>query len=397
MAPVRRTAPKSRRFAGYKKQRSRSRGLSLLNRLSNNLTNKSWAQAFRRKVSMMRSKSSPPKYTPTRRKLFVKSTNTVEAIHGEITRRWFNVICGPRGIKVSKGVWKLNSIEQQSIVSSSGQQGVNYLSILTKAQLVTSSGAGYNSGNQAYICCFDGNPYQVNTGSFAGDGPASTSPPLDDRIRIVDVKKKITWYNGNTISPVTIEVYVVMNKQHLSNDPVTEWNAVLSSQALGKPATTQETIGAVAVGGYPSCNQLGQRPDLLPAWRKNFQIKRKDSFDLAPGANLVTHYSFKFGGKTVDRKYCVDANTFVGNVTHHIMYIVKGGVGRDTTAGINTNQWSTTPVDVGIVFETEYVCCQPETNRLQYTGMFANIVTGDGITAFKGTNAVDNSTTMAAT
>lgn len=335
--------------------------------------------------NMMRGWSQRPRSTSSK-----NNHNVIESIHGEIKRKHHEIKCsGTKNIPKSIGEFKIREINQFTIASNEGQQVVYYQGIATTNQFLTSSALSYNIQYQANQCLFDANPYQTNTG---GGLYGTVVKPLDDRIVLKDIVRKYHLANQNALVPVTLEVYVIRQKCTTSSGPDAFWGTVLTSEALGISAATQQTINVAASSGVGNIYTLGMRPDSLASWRKYFQVVRKDTYDMAPGANIILTYNFKFG-KMVEKAYLTkiqaDGNLFVPGLTHHIMFIARGGIVKDTTSGTNTNQWSTCPTQIGCVMETDYYCSQPQTNRLKTNYQVVEINCSDPLANLKSASVVD--------
>lgn len=291
----------------------------------------------------------------------------VEAVHGEVKRHRCSILVGKKkSIKnPGKGKWRITDQSSGTASSLEGQQAVGYLGFIgTKSQILDSSGSGYNQANQAYTSLFDTNPFQTNTGGVLY---GNTVAPLDDRIVLQSVVYNLEMANFTTGSPLIIDLYWLKCMKNTSDDPQTIWQNVLISQALGKAGAVQG-----AASGYPLISQVGTRPEEAPAFRKIWKTLKKETYELASGANVQLLYTMKFN-KMIDKKTIVEQPTpFIAGFTVTPWVIIRGCIGKDVDgAGVTI-----APVELGYVISREYQCFVPSANRLQTQFMSANLYTG---------------------
>lgn len=314
------------------------------------------------------------KKTKTHHKKKHQKCETTEAVHGEVVRRWdkIKLYTGPtRKHSAFKGCWKNDDIYEYFATNSTGTQGVQVFSFNTPRQCTVSDGVGYDPKTQAVKSPFDTNPFQTNTG---GVYYPSTIAPTDDRVKIRKMKVKFQFANFTAPLPMELDIYVLGCKKNCPNDPLTEWNNNLSSQALGQVAAAEPVGAGAGTIGYPQANFPDERPDFLPAWKKYFKILKKKRFTLATNANAVQTFDFDYGGKILDKKYLdelrSDGMQGAAGVSIFVMFIWRMGLIIDKSSGNHANIGSG---ELAWVVNKEIVFEQCNANRLQAEMMFANI------------------------
>jgi len=315
-----------------------------------------------------------------------KITNKVESVHGTIRRHSYSVDIFPKNAhaKKSLGFWRLKDQTGGLINSGEGVQGVNVINFMgTPNQMVTSSGTGYNPQFQAVNSLFDANPFQTNTG---GTMYGSVVAPLDDRITLDYYKLHLRIANLTTGSSVVAKVYLLKYKVNSSLSPDTIWYHCDQNMALGKAAATLPVIATPQpTGGWPNISYIDEVPESNKEFLKQVKILRKDTYELAPGANVENSYTLHYN-KMIDKGTIVDApSTYLGGWTTCIMILQYGVVGKTSTGP----SVSLCPTELGVLWTRSTQCHVTEANRLKTEFVNSRIITND-TTNPSTINVVDN-------
>lgn len=295
----------------------------------------------------------------------------VEGVHGEIKRHVSTILVGKKKpIKnPSKGCWRVTDQGQDIAAIVEGKQFVGTIAFInTFNQMTTSSGAGYNPATNAYVSLFDANPNQSNIG---GGLYSQVSLPNDDRIVIRSVQYNLEFANFTAVSPVVIDLYWLLCKKNTNDFPETCWQNVLTSQAMGRSAAVQATNAAAYTAGYASSSMIGMRPEDAPAFKKIWKTLKKETYELAPGANVQLTYDFVYN-KMIDKKFIQEqATNYIAGLTLTPFAIFRGCVVKDINGTATVS-----PCEVGFIYSREYACFVPSANRLQTEFIVPGLITG---------------------
>lgn len=146
-------------------------------------------------------------------------------------------------------MWKLNEINQFTILGQEGQQACTTVSVATVDQFITSSGAGYSVRTQAVKSMFSGNPYQKITNAYTGSGNVSDD---QDALRLINIKKKFHICNAVSVGAITLKVLVVKCQNNGIDDFITIWQNQLyfEGNTVGLGGGAQQTVASAATAGY---------------------------------------------------------------------------------------------------------------------------------------------------
>lgn len=313
------------------------------------------------------------KKTPGRKKKGVHTAlHGVEAVHGEIKRHTGTFLVGnKRAIKnPSKGYWHVSDQGQNIASIAEGKQFVGTQAFInTFNQILTSSGNGYATPLLAYTSLFDANPFEKTTG---GNLYGAVTIPNDDRIVLKDVQFNVEFANFTSVSPVVIDVYWLLCRKNTNDYPETCWNNVLSSQASGASLAVQAGSSGIYSGGYPTTAMVGMHPEDVAGFSKIWKTVRKETYELAPGANVQLAYKFVYN-KLLDKKALQEQPTvYLQGLSLGLFYIFRGCVGKD----VGTTTASIAPCEIGTIWSREYTCFVPSTNRVQASYIAPTLVTG---------------------
>jgi hypothetical protein len=302
-----------------------------------------------------------------------KSSHVVEAIHGEIKRKFHKVVvCNAISKKcLRKDGWMLMqtyNVPLATLQSSEGTQQPSWvMSFATTEQLINNVAAP-DLRSEMKNCIFDSNPAQSVIG---GTLYTSVTAPDDDRIKLNRVKVTFEFSNQTT-GPCLFDVYLVKSKQHAAQayDPFAEWQKCLDSRAFGKGSPAFATSATAGGEGRIRTILPGVRPDNVPSWRKMFKILKHSEYELAANANVNETYFLHYG-KIIERRYikaCYDQGLQnIAGLTCHLMVIQRGAIGVDVGRGTNksANTACILGTQVAAICAVEYECQAVKQNRIK--------------------------------
>lgn len=332
--------------------------------------------------------------TLVRRKKHIK--DTVEAVHGEIKRKFHKLVVYKHinNKSLTRDGWNLvqtYNVPLSTVKSAEGTQNPAWLMAFASADMIINSTGAPDLRYQMSNSLFDTNPAQSSIG---GTLFGSQIAPADDRIKLMRVKVTFEFSNQSS-GPAMVDVYWLKQKVNGNVDPVTAWGNVYTSRAFGKGVPSFPTSTAVGTAGQNRSIIPGTRPELLPEFRKMFRILKHNVYELAPNAN-VNETVYMHHNKLLDKKYITDiegsGNNYLGGTTVHLMLIQRGAVGVDTLTGANKpgNTACILESQLAGVITAEYECKAVKQNRFKAEHVNPiQFYTGSGLTNEKIINVVD--------
>lgn len=254
---------------------------------------------------------------------------------------------GPKGTKGFAGVVRYQQNHTGTISGYAGQQVNNeFLMIMTKDQLYTTTGAAYSAspkGELNYAAlnnAFPGVTTTAGSGPFASTAGAAIAAfvPKTRKFLISNISVNLDLASFST-GAVTMTIFAITPRINQMNTFTgsAQWLLGVAAQAdgVGIPGIANNpTAINTAVLGYPSPAIIGvSNPRNSPGFNKYYKIlaARKVVMPQATLCNL----QFNFGGNhVIDNEKLATYNsqgiTYIANKTVQFMYIIHGQLGWDS-------------------------------------------------------------------
>lgn len=257
-------------------------------------------------------------------------------------RSFTRMLHKPRKLFKTVGTWTYYQQQYGSLANVEGQQaGALVTAHWTSDQFVLNSGVGANV-IQFATCIFDMNPYQAitNVTQYA----LAPAAPLDDQVHCKSVISDLQITNLSTLA-TQIVLYWFVNKVHTANNVFPEWQACLTSEALGQTAVAPPaSFVAPAVLGYPDQSCYGTTPMSCHAFRKQFRVIKKVEFMLDGAATEKIKYRIGLN-KSFSRRAMQEANGssqhFYNGASVQLLMIMR-------PTPVMVTEGTAPPVDVGV-------------------------------------------------
>jgi len=292
-------------------------------------------------------------YGPRKQKFKVK-TKKGEANdgHSAISAHYARIILNKAIHKHDVGKWTYMQSTQGFIKEASGRQATSWIGgIGMNSQLVTSTGAGFNSF-QNHIGLQQLNPYLQNTGSTL----LPSRNPYTDKFLIKGVEFDMEFTNQSNTS-VTLDIYFFTNKTTSQADPFGIWQQAMLEEGGGLTIMTLPSAGKTNDGAHGY--QRTYNPHASPLEHKTFKrlVKtlHKATFHLGPHAVEVFKANIAYNKLVhahVVNKLLAESVQSMPNCGIYVLGIARGQPVNDETDGAVTMTYAAT--NIGFISRTRY-------------------------------------------
>lgn len=261
--------------------------------------------------------------------------------------------------KKTEGTYLYRDIVPWVVSSVAGKQAVDFPEVIfTQFQIIGSTSANfaerYRLPDDLYALNPNANPTPL-TSIYPGPPTGILS---NDYMYIKHVKVATRFLSMETI-PQKVTVYWVTPKFDTDNNPITQWDSIVTSKNLSQGAAGARSVVTTltALGGAESINTLGSSPWHHIEFRKNWGMVKKQQFVLQPGDQRNITFKVVYN-KAINRNTFTNLrnNLFLKGYTVFPIIVVEGGlIGIGSDVASTASEVTTGPTKVGVLTDYQFV------------------------------------------